>query len=189
MNKIITNSTKVSKRGFTLVELLVVIGILAILTAAVVVVLNPAELLRQSRDAQRLSDFDAIRSSISLYLSTAITPTFQATECNYMNTGCFNMTTASSANSSTLVDGTGWVAVNFTELAAAEVGLGSPLSALPTDPVNNAAYHYAASFNATNKYYELNSVLESAKYSGKMSIDGGNSSTTYEVGNKSGLYL
>jgi prepilin-type N-terminal cleavage/methylation domain-containing protein len=172
------------KKGFTLVELLVVIGILAILTAAVVVVLNPAELLRQSRDAQRLSDFDAIRSAISLYLSTALVPIFTATECNYMYTGCFDMTIASSSNTSTAIDGTGWVAVNFNDLATSSVGLGSPLSALPTDPVNNASYHYAASFDATNKYYELNSVLESSKYSGKMSTDGGSSPTVYEVGNK-----
>lgn len=177
------------KKGFTLIELLVVIGILAILTAAVVVVLNPTELLKQSRDAQRLSDFDAVRSAISLYLSTASSPTFQISTARSQNTNCFAIILGCAVVSLTAVDGTGWVAVNFNELAAASVGLGSPLSALPTDPINNVLYHYAAGFDNTNKYYELNSVLESNKYSTRMVNDGGPSTTVYEIGNKPGLNL
>lgn len=182
------------KKGFTLVELLVVIGILAILTAAVVVVLNPAELLRQSRDAQRLSDFDAVRSAISLYLSTAISPAFGAgsnkvfTMVAPTSTGCLALLMATcTLNATTSVDGTGWIAINFNELSTTSVGLSSPLSALPVDPVNNASYHYAAAFDATNKYYELNSILESSKYTAKMANDGGSSTTVYEIGNKLGL--
>ncbi|MGC9603563.1 MAG: type II secretion system protein, partial [Minisyncoccia bacterium] len=41
--------------GFTLIELLVVIGILGTLATAVVLVLNPAQLLAQARDSTRLS--------------------------------------------------------------------------------------------------------------------------------------
>lgn len=182
------------KKGFTLVELLVVIGILAVLTAAVVVVLNPAELLKQSRDAQRLSDFDAVRSAIALYLSTASAPAFGGgsnVARTMVTSTCHGMTMTCTAVSSTAVDGTGWVAVNFNELTS--VGLSSPLSALPTDPTNNATYNYAGAFDATNKYYELDSVLESNKYgtgaSSRMAIDGGNSTTVYEVGNAPGLSL
>ena len=186
-----------SKKGFTLVELLVVIGILAILTAAVVVVLNPAELLKQSRDAQRLSDFDALRSAISLYLSTASSPLFNANVSGAYTelTGgasCHGMTAggACAARPVTAVDGTGWVAINFNELTG--VGLSSPVSALPTDPTNSGNYYYAAAFDATNKYYELDSILESSKYggaTGRMATDGGSSTTLYEVGNAPGLAL
>lgn len=177
------------KKGFTLVELLVVIGILAILTAAVVVVLNPAELLRQSRDAQRLSDFDALRSAVNLYLSTAPTPTFKtgsdASSSVSMNTNCLAATsTTCYINTLTVNTGTGWVPIDFTELATSTVGLSAPISALPTDPINNASYHYAGMFQNANKYYVFNSVLESTKYNGKMSTDGGVSTTVYEVGNK-----
>ncbi|MFA7201893.1 MAG: type II secretion system protein, partial [Candidatus Paceibacterota bacterium] len=44
-----------STSSFTLIELLIVIGILAILTAAVVIVLNPTELLKQGRDSTRMT--------------------------------------------------------------------------------------------------------------------------------------
>lgn len=182
------------KKGFTLIELLVVIGILAILTAAVVVVLNPAELLRQSRDAQRLSDFDALRSAISLYLSTATTPSFGGSNVAYTElTGgatCQSLTMAGcSARAITAIDGTGWVPINFNELTT--VGLTPPLSALPTDPTNLGSYYYAGAFTgaSTNLYYELDSKLESTKYSTRMASDGGTSSTTYEVGNAPGLNL
>ncbi|HEY4525527.1 MAG TPA: prepilin-type N-terminal cleavage/methylation domain-containing protein, partial [Candidatus Paceibacterota bacterium] len=44
------------RKSFTLIELLIVIAIVAILSTVVIITLNPAELLRQSRDSVRLSD-------------------------------------------------------------------------------------------------------------------------------------
>jgi len=180
-----SSSKETSRKGFTLVELLVVIGILAILAGAVVVVLNPAELFKQSRDAQRLSDFDALRSSIALYLSTAQNPQFTATN-RTQNTNCYSISGTCNVVTSTAIDGTGWVPINFNDLT--NVGINPPLSALPTDPVNNASYHYAGGFTSSNTY-ELDTVLESTKYASKMSTDGGSSSTVYEVGNDPGLDL
>jgi len=57
------------KKGFTLLELLIVIAILAVLSSAIVLVLNPAQLLAQARDSQRLSDLSSLHSAIALYLS------------------------------------------------------------------------------------------------------------------------
>ncbi len=56
-----------NQKGFTLIELLVVIAIIAILAVVVILTLNPAELLRQSRDSNRVSDFATLKSAIGLY--------------------------------------------------------------------------------------------------------------------------
>jgi len=64
-----------TQKGFTLIELLVVIAIIAILAVVVVLTLNPAELLRQARDSNRISDFATIKSTISLYQEDVSTTT------------------------------------------------------------------------------------------------------------------
>ena len=55
--------------GFTLVELLVVIGILAVLTAVVLVAVNPGRQLAQARDTQIRADVNTIITSISAYMA------------------------------------------------------------------------------------------------------------------------
>ena len=64
---------KRSLTGFTLVELLVVIGILAVLTAAVILIINPVEYLRQARDVTRMSDLDSINKALSVLETQGIT--------------------------------------------------------------------------------------------------------------------
>ena len=54
-------------RGFTLVELLVVIGILAILLAIVLIAINPARQFAQARNTQRESDVNELLDAIYAY--------------------------------------------------------------------------------------------------------------------------
>ena len=63
-----------NRKAFTLIELLVVIAIIAILSVVVILTLNPAELLRQSRDSNRISDLATLKSAVSLYLADVSTP-------------------------------------------------------------------------------------------------------------------
>ena len=95
------------KKGFTLIELLIVIAILGILAAAVIVVLNPGQLLAQARDAQRLSDLDSVKSAIALYLTDVSSPTLTAGPFSTNNATCGLGVCTVRAIYAT--DGTGWV--------------------------------------------------------------------------------
>lgn len=176
------------KKGFTLIELVIVIGILAILATVVVLVLNPAQLLAQARDSQRMSDLGSIKSAIALYLATATSTTITAGPRSTVNTTCwFTVCTGSAVCTvfaTTTVDGNGWVAVDLRGTTG-----GSPLSALPLDPSQTATYQYAYKGYDTDKTFELNATLESTKYLGLMGTDGGNCPNTYEIGTDPGLDL
>ena len=155
------------KKGFTLVELLVVVAILGILMAAVVLAINPMEIMKKGRDSTRLSDMDSLRKAIDLAVADGGT-----------------LTATASAGDSTVgtraVNGTGWVNVNVAQY----------LSTLPIDPRNGTSFADAAGNTVTGKYlyfsdgsaYELNCYLESEDNVGKYGTDGGNDPARYEVG-------
>lgn len=160
------------KKGFTLVELLIVIGILAILTAAVVVVLNPAELLKQARDSQRMADLDSVKSAITLWMVTDSSGSLTATTTCMVDFTNDPTGWTCAANATTVTTGTGWVNINLSGMTG-----GSPLSVLPKDPTNSVVYAYGFKTNTTDNQFKLVSRLESTKYRGNMATDGGSDST------------
>ncbi|MBI4993596.1 type II secretion system protein [Candidatus Wolfebacteria bacterium] len=181
------------KKGFTLLELLIVISILAILMVIVAVVLNPGELIAQARDAQRISDLSSLRSVLPLYMASISPNSLGA--CNRRCTlsgvtpfgtdispvGCATIST------STLINSAGWVDVNFNDISG-----GSPFSKLPIDPVNKNGYYYGYACDDSAKTFELVAVLESEKYTIKEDFDGkdgGNRANIYEIGTDPGLDL
>ncbi len=73
------------KKGFTLVEVLLVIVIVAILAAIVIVAINPARQISQANNTQRSSDINAVLNAVQEYaienrgaLPTSITTTATA---------------------------------------------------------------------------------------------------------------
>ena len=56
------------KAGFTLLELLIVIGIIAVLATAVIVALNPARQFAQANNGKRQADVNTILNSIGQYM-------------------------------------------------------------------------------------------------------------------------
>ena len=55
------------KRGFTLIEILIVVAIIAILASVVLVGLGPTQ--QAGRDARRLSDLRGVQNALELYFS------------------------------------------------------------------------------------------------------------------------
>ncbi len=191
MNHLQNNSNK----GFTLIELLVVIAIIAILSIVVILTINPAELLRQARDSNRVSDLSILKTAVSLYLTDVLNPKLASS--TYLYTACY-LSTVSGAGTTTLtcgfnfkssftqnasttlpnlrkLDATGWFPVDFTRISA-----GTPFGQLPIDPLNNVNYYYA--YAASTTVFEVDTFLENAKYSSYMANDGGDNPSAYEAG-------
>src|ERR1017187_8198617 len=146
------------RKGFTLIELLVVIAIIAILAIVVVLTLNPAQMLAQSRDANRLSDLATINSALNLYSvdqtgssvfslgnTSSVYVSLPDTSPSCANLGLPTTSPSSvgyacaSSTSSRNTNGTGWIPVNFSLISS-----GSPLGSLPVDPTNSSSsglYH------------------------------------------------
>jgi len=55
--------------GFTLIEILVVIGLIAILAAIVIIAINPARQFAQGRNSQRTSNVNAILNGVGQYIA------------------------------------------------------------------------------------------------------------------------
>lgn len=53
-----------TNKGFTLIEILVVIGIIAILATIVIIAINPSRQFAQARNTQRLSNINTILNAI-----------------------------------------------------------------------------------------------------------------------------
>jgi prepilin-type N-terminal cleavage/methylation domain-containing protein len=166
------------RSGFTLIELLVVIAIIAILAVVVVLTLNPAELLRQSRDSNRLSDMATVQNALNIYSTDQVgTPGFSLGNASsvYLSLPdtsniCANLglsTTSpsginyacASSTSSRNINGSGWIPVNLASTTA-----GSPLSSLPIDPINQSSTGLYYSYYTNGTQYEATALFESSKY-------------------------
>lgn len=55
--------------GFSLIEILVVVALIIILAAITIIAINPAKNFRDTRNAQRASDVNAILNAVTQYIS------------------------------------------------------------------------------------------------------------------------
>gem|GEM_PF-1259311 len=162
--------------GFTLIELLVVVAILGVLAAVTTIIINPVELLAQSRDATRFSDIDTLNKAIILAKTESQASNFSLGNTNTIyasipdaSSTCGDLSlpiiasgwaySCVSSTSSKNINSTGWVPINFTSTYT-----GSQLNSLPIDPTNSptTGLYYTYATDGTN--YELTAYLESQKF-------------------------
>ena len=65
LTSIIHGAVRRARRGFTLIEMLIVVAIIGILASLVLVGLGPVQ--RQGRDARRISDLRQVQTGLELY--------------------------------------------------------------------------------------------------------------------------
>ena len=57
---------KIKKKGFTIIELLVAVGVMAVMSAGIVAAIGQGPRMR-SRDARRKADLESIRTALEMY--------------------------------------------------------------------------------------------------------------------------
>jgi len=76
------------RKGFTLIEVLIVIAIVAILSGVVLIAVNPARQMAQARNAERSAEVNAILNAISQYqIDAQALPSCIATTAACIGTG------------------------------------------------------------------------------------------------------
>lgn len=164
------------KRGFTLIELLVVIAIIAIIASIIMVVINPPELLKRSRDSNRLSDLNNLTTAINEVISDGAIKGIPRDQilCNppTYSAPCQGNSTDVGANAK---DGTGWIKANFNNYSTINI------PTLPLDPINKFPYYYA--YASDGNSFEIATRFESQKYQSMMNT----STNTYNSGTSTSL--
>ena len=164
-----------SRRGFTILEILIVIGVIGALATVLMILINPTEIARRSRDSKRLSDLGTLKSAIDLALS----------------------------DGQDLTDTTDWIIItNSTPVANFDGGgldVSKYLSVAPQNPGGNTQYidgscakHSATSGDMAYQYrsdgsvYIVRARVESGTNCNVVQTDG-NSDDFYELGTAPGL--
>lgn len=198
------SNRRYDKEGFTLLEVLIAVGVLTTLMVTAVFVLDPMEYLRQARDARRIADIANMnivlaatsQTGVNLGTSTTISvsvPDNASATCASLGlpklpTG-YQYRCVTAANSRK-ADGTGWIPVDLRNTPG-----GSMLGEIPVDPQNDAAagqYYYFIG-NGSKRYVIAAGMMESEKYMAggaddRVAKDGGVSSYAFELGPDSTTY-
>ena len=70
-------------KGFTLIEMIVAVAIVAILTTTAIAALNPATQFKKANDARRKTDMSQIQKALELYYGDAVPEQYPANNGTY----------------------------------------------------------------------------------------------------------
>jgi type II secretion system protein G len=82
------NSQISNPRGFTLIELITVIGVLGVLSAIILAVVNPLEQFNKSQDSKRKQDLAQVQRALEVYYNDfhRYPPVYQGSNINEIST-------------------------------------------------------------------------------------------------------
>lgn len=157
-----------TKKGFTLIEILIVVAIIAILASVVLVGLGPTQ--RAGRDARRLSDLHQVQNALELYFN----------RCGY-----YPGTATCASNAAPAAGAAGYT--NMSSALTGTASIGTPN--IPVDPTNSGSlvYQYGATPAAAANQYTLAAQLEDVNNSALSSSITGSSNGITGCGT-TGLY-
>jgi len=158
------------KKGFNLIEVLIIVGIIGAILTIVLVVLNPSKILEKSRDSQRFADLKSISEAVNQYLAAGFNFEGLSGPYSSIDTGF------ASDRAREKIDGSGWIPLKL------EISSGKTLSNLPLDPLNTVSHHYRFGISPSSKTYEIDASFESEENISKASSDDGNNPNVYELG-------
>lgn len=156
-----------TKNGFTLVELLLVITIIAVLFAVMVSVINPVRKAKLARDVVRKQDLQVLSRAIEAYYTDNLR--------NLPATGETHLSTDGSPPQNSV--GAGWIPAN----------LSLQLKTLPNDTINSGQYFYRYYGESTpgSARFKLDASLEADTKASQN--DGGVDPARFEVGTDKSL--
>jgi prepilin-type N-terminal cleavage/methylation domain-containing protein len=158
-----------NRAGFTLMELLLTLGILSILMSVIIGAINPGKRIGAARDAVRKNDLGALARAIEAYWTThgATLP----------DAGQTRTSTVANGGSPTNADGKGWIWADLT----------AEMKTIPVDPLNNGShwYQYYGDGAVGSNRFKLQTPVEADFDAAKN--DGGAFDNLYEAGTDKSL--
>ncbi len=162
------------RSAFTLIELLLVIGIIGILAVVFILNLNPSEAQRKARDLQRSKDGITLQTFLEQWIADG-----QTTPASWQNSSGLSSTTGQNCASNN------WLGQNVCNY----------LKTVPADPLNGSTRSCAGSTTACDFVYQIRVVgvdyevrvrQESTGNASKVAKDGGEDDDWLEFTNISG---
>ena len=135
-----------NKKGFTLIEVLLVMAILGILVTIVVIAINPGQILKKTRDTRRKQDVVRIAEIMELYYAengeypreSALDSSIGfSDDCNHGGDDYSELHTGH-PDCAGFSPGSGWDPAS----PAIQDALAPWIKSLPVDPINDVNWHY-----------------------------------------------